>query len=881
MAERKNKPLNTGTKGMITEGLDKDTLTEEGFPEVLSDCFARYAKMVLTDRAIPDVRDGLKPVQRRIIFDMWKNGITPDKKTVKCAKTVGDVLGNFHPHGDSSVYDAMVRLSQDWKMEVPLLKFQGNNGSMDNDPAAAYRYTECKLSEASMYLCQDLDEETVDMTLTFDDMNVEPVVLPAGFPNLLINGSSGIAVGNATNIPTHNPTEVINAVIYRIEHPSCPLDDLTKIVKGPDFPTGGIIDDKEAIQKLYRTGQASFYIHSKTEIDEKKNAIIITEIPYGVVKSQMVADLDNRRINDHLDNVSEILDESSEDVRIAIYVKKGIDPLPVLHYLQSKGALRTTFAANMLALDKGHPRTLSLLAIIDSYISHRQDVVTKRSAFELNKAQNRLEIIQGLLKAKSIIDEVIKVIRNSDSRVEAKKNMMEKFGFTANQADAIGNMRLYSLTRIDIVALEKEKDQLNKTIELLNGILSDRAKLNKTIANELREVLKVIGKERKTKISDTPVVSSASVDPKSLIAKEDCMVVLTSDGYLKRTNMRSYQSTITGDSVNDLPTIKVGDKIVLNKQGTTHDDVLAFTSRGNYIIVPVWQISEAKWHEEGKHLNNIISMDSNEKIVSAYLVSQYKEGLYITCLSKLSKIKRVKLTDLSIGKLTSRPNRVMGLTKDDSLVSALITSGNSELIVVAQDGNANRFNENEVPVVSLQASGVKAMNQPVKPVDMAELLSINSNGDGKALFVFEARKTTAISTFDIPLASRLSAKTQVVRIPKSSYTKIVGITMLQKVGNKYGPVLLSVSDGTFLLDVSGLGTSEIGVLIRNENIPLKNKDAKIIGIHEFGTIIDGNSLVEKPKKIYTSPVKAKDDGSLKQPTFFDIIDNELGSNKKK
>lgn len=881
MADKKNAPIKRENKGMVTEGLDKDTLSEEGFPAVLSDCFARYAKMVLTDRAIPDVRDGLKPVQRRIIFDMWKNGITPDKKTVKCAKTVGDVLGNFHPHGDSSVYDAMVRLSQDWKMEVPLLKFQGNNGSMDNDPAAAYRYTECKLSEASMFLCKDLDEQTVDMTLTFDDMNVEPVVLPAGFPNLLINGSSGIAVGNATNIPTHNPTEVINAVIHRIEHPSCPLDALTNIVKGPDFPTGGIIDDQEAIQKLYRTGQASFYIHSKTEIDEKKNAIIITEIPYGVVKSQMVADLDNRRINDHLDNVSEILDESSTDVRIAIYVKKGTSPLPVLNYLQNKGALRTTFSANMLALDKGHPRTLSLLAIIDSYIAHRQDVVTKRSSFELNKAKARLEIVEGLLKAKSIIDEVIKVIRNSESRVEAKKNMMEKFGFTANQADAIGNMRLYSLTRIDIIALQEEKKQLIERIAELNNILSDRSKLNRVIARELKDVLKVLGKDRKTVISETHVVTSTSVDPKSLIAKEECMVVLTRDGYIKRTNMRSYQSTVTGNAVSDLPTIKVGDEILLSRQGTTHDDVLAFTTRGNYIIVPVWQIGEGKWHEEGKHLNNIISMDSNEKIISAYLVDKYKEGLVITCLSKLSKIKRVKLNDLSVGKLTSRPNRVMGLTKDDSMVGALITSGDSDLIVIAQDGNANRFNENEVPVVSLQASGVKAMNQPSKPVDMATFLSLDAGEDGKALFVFEARKTTAISTLDIHTTPRLGAKTQAVRIPKSSYTKIVAVKMLTKTGNKYDSVLLSVSDGTFNLDVSGLATSEIGVLIRTENIPLKNKSAKIIGIHSFGELINKDSLVEKPKKVYTSPIKAKDDGSTKQPTFFDILSNDLGAKKKK
>lgn len=869
-----------GARGMVTEGLEKNVTTEQSFPDVLSDCFARYAKMVLTDRAIPDVRDGLKPVQRRIIYDMWKNGITSDRKTVKCAKTVGDVLGNFHPHGDSSVYDAMVRLSQDWKMEVPLLAFQGNNGSIDNDPAAAYRYTECKLSPAATFLCEDLEKDTVDMTLTFDDMNVEPVVLPAGFPNLLVNGSSGIAVGNATNIPTHNPTEVIQAVIHRIHHPSCPLDDLMNFVKGPDFPTGGIVDDKEALQKLYRTGQASFHVHSKAEIDPKKNQIVITEIPYGVVKSQMVLELDQRRINDHLDNVVEVRDESSDDVRIVLDIRKGTDPAPVLKYLEAKGALRATFAANMLALDKGHPRTLSLLALIDSYIGHRRDVITKRSAYDLEKAKLRLEIVEGLLKAKSIIDAVIKVIRQSDSRADAKRNMMAKFGFTANQADAIGNMKLYSLTRLDIVALEEEKKSLVATMDELTQILSSKAKLNTVIAKELQEALKVIGRPRRTSIADAPVVAGGSVDAKSLIAKEDVRVVLTRDGYVKRTNMRSFQSAATGDLVNDLPTIKVGDRILLNRLGTTHDDLVAFTSRGNYIVVPVFQIPEGKWHEEGKHLNNILSMDSNEKIVGAYLVSQYKEGLYVTALSKLSKIKRAKLSDLSGGKLTSRPNRLMGLTKEDALVGVAVTSGDGDVVVIAQDGNLNRFNENEVPVVSLQASGVKAMNQPSKPVDMGELLIIPKNGDGKVLFVLEHKKATALSSYDFPRSGRLGAKTQAVRIPKSSYSKIVGVTMLKKEGPKYLPVLLSVTDGSFALDVSGLANSEIGVLVRNENVPVKGRNTLILGIHEEGGTLNASTEVDTPKKVYTQPVKAKDDGSPKQPTFFDLLDSELGPKKK-
>lgn len=879
MATKPNKKAPSASKNIVTEGLAKDVLSEQAFPIVLSECFARYAKMVLTDRAIPDVRDGLKPVQRRIIFDMWTKKYTYDKPTIKCAKTVGDVLGSYHPHGDSSVYDAMVRLSQDWKMRVPLLIFQGNNGDIDNDDPAAYRYTESKLSQAAGLLCQNLEEDTVDMMLNYDDSKTEPVVLPAAYPNLLINGSSGIAIGNSTNIPTHNPSEVISAVIHRLKNPSCPVDDLMNIVKGPDFPTGGIIDDHEALDKLYRTGQASFYIHSKAEIDEKKNQIIITEIPYGVIKADMVRDLDSRRIRDNLDNITEIRDESAGDIRIVFDIKKGADPYTILKYLQSKGALRSTYSANMLALDKGHPRTLSLLAIIDSYISHRQDVITKRSTYQYGKAKFRLEIIEGLLKAKSIIDEIIKLIRSSDSRVQAKEGMMKKWGFTANQADAIGNMRLYSLTKIDIFSLEEEKASLNAKLEELKAILSSKDKLNQVIIDEMNNALEIIGSDRKTLISDEKVIGDTNINQKSMMAKEDVMVVLTQDGYFKKTNMRSYQSSIGTDPVSDLPTIKVGDRIVLMKQGTTHDDLLAFTSKGNYIIVPVWQIPDGKWRDEGKHLNNLVNMDSNEKIISAYIVSQFKEGLNIVTLSRLSKIKRVKITDLSIGKLTTRPNRIMGLIKEDSMVGAVITSGDSDLIVVAQDGNSNRYNENEIPLVSLGASGVKAMNQPSKPVDMAALIVLNKQEDGRALFVFEQRKVTIISTYNISIGARLSAKTQAVRIPKSSYTKIVGVKMLKKDKVKIDSVLLSVTDGSFNLDVSSLSNSDIGVLVRNENVPLKDKKTIIYGIHEDGGMIDANTLVLVPKKVYTETVKAKDDGSPKQPTFFDILDNELDSDK--
>ena len=861
--------------GQLTEGLKKDTLENETLSSVLSDCFARYAKMVLTDRAIPDVRDGLKPVQRRIIFDMWKQGITYDKKTVKCAKTVGDVLGNFHPHGDSSVYDAMVRLSQEWKMEVPLLTFQGNNGSIDNDPPAAYRYTEAKLSRASNFMTQDLDEDTVDTMLTFDDLNTEPVVLPAAFPNLLVNAAQGIAVGNATNIPTHNPHEIIQACLYRLAHQACTLEDLLRIVKGPDFPTGGIIDNPDALRQLYATGKASFYVHSKAVIDREKNQVIITEIPYGVIKSQMVADLDEKRIKFRLDNITEVRDESSVDIRIVLDVRKGTDPQEVLDYLNSKGLIRATFAANMLVLDHGHPRTLGLLPIIDSYLAHREIVVTRRSHFELNKANARLEIVQGLLKASSIIDQVIKVIRAASSRSEAKTNLMSRFGFTENQADAIGNMRLYSLTRIDITALQDEQKSLQSDIARLEKILGSRAVLDSVIATELAEADKVLALPRRTEILAAPMQVKA-VDQKSLIAREDVRVVLTYDGYLKRTNARSFQSsTGSGDAVADLPGLKVGDRLVLNRVCSTHDDILGFTSLGNYFVVPVWQIPEGKWKEEGKHISTMVSTAASEKIIAAFAVSQLPRGLNIILLSKKGRMKRSCLDELNLAKITSRPLKAMSLGSDDAVVDAKLGAGDSSVIVWSQDGFVNRFPETDIPLVGIKAGGVKAMNLPAKPVDMALMTVVPGGEETRVLVVTSKRKVTVISTENIPETERLAAKTQAITIPKSNRTDVVGVEPLKKGENLF---LLACTDGSVARDSSGMATSNIGVMLRNENVDLK-PNVSIVGVHESGTPITSSTPVHVAAKAAPKPVRATSDGSPKQGTLFDMIDEELKDTK--
>lgn len=482
-----------------------ENIVDSDMSDVLIGAFNRYAKEVITDRAIPDARDGLKPVQRRIIFDMFDKGYLNSKPTIKCATIVGNVMGHFHPHGDASIYDALVHLSQSWKMEAPLVTFQGNNGSLDDDPAAASRYTEAKLSQLSEYLCMDLDKNTVKMVPTFDDKALEPTVLPARFPNLLVNGTSGIAVGSTTYIPPHNLSEVIDACIYRIGHKKVSVSDLLERIPGPDFPTGGVIDDKEAIRSLYETGNGNFYLYCRTHIDEGENAIVITEIPYGMVKNDFVSTLVKRKDTDHLDNISEIIDESAkDDVNIVIKIKEGADPNDILTYLQSKGALRTTISCNFLAIDHGHPRKMPLLDLIDSFINHQREVSTKAYQYDLKTCKDRLEIVSGYMKAYSILNEIIGKIRKCSGKEGVKQMLKNDYGFTERQAEAISMMPLYRLSNTDIVALRNEENQLsNVEIPAIEEVLNNPDKLDKTIVDILKEVRMKFAVRRKTEILDT------------------------------------------------------------------------------------------------------------------------------------------------------------------------------------------------------------------------------------------------------------------------------------------------------------------------------------------------------------------------------------------
>lgn len=832
-------------------------------PSVLIECFDRYAKTVILDRAIPDARDGLKPVQRRIIYTMWEENNIHTRPTIKCARTVGNVIGKYHPHGDSSVYDAMVRLSQDWKMSIPLLEFQGNNGSIDNDPAAAYRYTESRLTEMASYLVSDIDKDTVDMTLNFDDTEKEPLVLPARFPNLLVNGANGIAVGAATNIPPHNLTEVIDATIYRLEHKRTTVSDLRQFILGPDFPTGGILDDPKALDDLYETGQASFFVHATVDPNIEKNRIVITNIPYGEVKSTFVADLDKRQIDGKLDAVSEIRDESTDVVRVVIDLKKDADPTPVINYFRNKGAFRTTFSANMLAIDKGHPKTMNLLEMIDAYIDHQKEVITRRTNYDLKKKTWRLHIVEGLIKAISILDEVIALIRASKGKEDAKNQLIETYSFTTEQAEAIVTLQLYRLSNTDVTILQEEERNLSELISEYQAILGSEDKLIRLLVNDLKAIRKSHDTPRKTLILQEKIKAEA-VDQRSLIAKEQVIVVLTHDGYIKRTSVRSYEASLSAKNSDPLPKIKVSDYVIVSAEASTHDAILFFTSSGNYFYVPIHEIPEAKWKEEGRHLNNIVNLSSEEKVVSGFVVSGFYKGLNIALLTADGKLKRVTLEDFAQQKLTSRGLRAMPLQLKDTLVSASLTHGNSDVIVINDSGAASRFNENDIPIVSTKASGVKAMNFGKDGGSMAAMLTLTADEHCKMLILSNTGAARVIMSTNIPTYQRLGAKTSLVKVFKSSPMKIVSVTKLQK-GEAGKIILVSTNSQNIPVDIEKLDVASLGAGMKN-NLAI-GKD-KVLGRSENGTIINSSTKIEEAP-VYVKPLKVEDDAGIVQLSLFD------------
>lgn len=691
--------------------------------EIMSLRFAAYAKEIIQDRAIPDVRDGLKPVQRRILYAMYKAGNTSEKGYIKCAATVGDVLGKFHPHGDSSVYDAMVRMSQWWKQSNILVDIHGNNGSMDGDPPAAYRYTEARLAKISNELLKDLDKNTVAWAPNFDDRFLEPTVLPAKFPNLLVNGTNGISAGYATNIPPHNLGEIIDATIKRIDSPNCYLDTILEIVKGPDFPTGGIAFGKEGIIDAFKTGRGKVIVQAKYEfVKEKgKEQIIITEIPFEVNKQACVAKIEGLRIDKKIEGISEVRDETDRTgIRIAIDLKANANKDVIMRYLLKNTDLQISYNYNSVAIVNRTPKTLGILEILDAYIAHQKEVITKRTEFDLAYYTKNYNIATGLIKAISILDEVIALIRASKNKSDAKINLVNKYKFTEEQAEAIVTLQLYRLTNTDIVVLEEECEKLKGLIEECNKILESENELKNVMKSELREVKKNYAVPRKTEIRDEIV--DIKVDAKEMIPDENVVVVVTNDGYVKRVSIKSFKSS------DEETTLKPGDYITAKYLTTTRSNLLLFTNLGNYLYVPVHILPETKWKDLGKHISNTIMIKENEKIVASLIMKDLDKN--VTLFTKNGLIKQVALKDFEVSRY-SKPMVAIKLKDNDELINADISK--DEVLFVTNNGLSLRFNTSEVPVVGTKASGVKGINLKddycvyACPIKKEEYLNIYTN----------------------------------------------------------------------------------------------------------------------------------------------------------
>ena len=691
--------------------------------EIMSLRFAAYAKEIIQDRAIPDVRDGLKPVQRRILYAMYKAGNTSEKGYIKCAATVGDVLGKFHPHGDSSVYDAMVRMSQWWKQSNILVDIHGNNGSMDGDPPAAYRYTEARLAKISNELLKDLDKNTVAWAPNFDDRFLEPTVLPAKFPNLLVNGTNGISAGYATNIPPHNLGEIIDATIKRIDSPNCYLDTILEIVKGPDFPTGGIAFGKEGIIDAFKTGRGKVIVQAKYEfVKEKgKEQIIITEIPFEVNKQACVAKIEGLRIDKKIEGISEVRDETDRTgIRIAIDLKANANKDVIMKYLLKNTDLQISYNYNSVAIVNRTPKTLGILEILDAYIAHQKEVITKRTEFDLAYYTKNYNIATGLIKAISILDEVIALIRASKNKSDAKVNLVNKYKFTEEQAEAIVTLQLYRLTNTDIVVLEEECEKLKGLIEECNKILSNENELKSVMKSELREIKKNYAVPRKTEIRDEIV--DIKVDAKEMIPDENVVVVVTNDGYVKRVSTKSFKSS------DEETTLKPGDYITAKYLTSTRSNLLLFTNLGNYLYVPVHILPETKWKDLGKHISNTIMIKENEKIVASLIMKDLDKN--VTLFTKNGLIKQVALKDFEVSRY-SKPMVAIKLKDNDELINADISK--DEVLFVTNNGLSLRFNTSEVPVVGTKASGVKGINLKddyciyACPIKREEYLNIYTN----------------------------------------------------------------------------------------------------------------------------------------------------------
>lgn len=817
---------------------------EYSLEEIMGSRFARYSKYIIQDRAIPDVRDGLKPVQRRILWAMYKDKNTYDKQFKKCANAVGNVLGKYHPHGDSSVYEALIRMSQNWKQNHTLVEVDGNNGSIDGDPPAAYRYTECRLSKISEELLKDIDKDTVNMAPNYSDTLFEPTVLPAKFPNLLVNGTNGISAGYATNIPPHNLIEVCDAVIKRIDSPNCHEDSIYEIIKGPDFPTGGIIEGLDGIKQAFKTGKGRLIVSSKCEFQKNKGKeqIVITEIPFEVNKQLLVKKIDDVKYEKKIDGIAEVRDESDKEsaIRIVIDLKPGVDKDLILKYLLKNTDLQTTYNYNMVCIDQRRPRLLGIIPIIDAYIEHQKDVITKRTKFDLDFAQKEMHITEGLVKAISILDEVIAVIRGSKNKQDAIQNLVKKWDFTEDQATAIVMLQLYRLTNTDVTVLMEKLENLKKIIENLQAILNDESKLKAVIKEELRRIKKEYGVPRKTEIKAE--VSDLKIDEKELINKEDVILILTNDGYLKRVSLKSHNSN-DGETA-----LKPGDYVVGYMQTNTLNKLCIFTSLGNYLYIPIHEIPACKWKDLGKHISNIVTMYPDDKVVNVYVINESITNPTITFFTKNGMVKQTPLNDMIVSRY-NKSYTAIKLKGNDEVVNVTITKPN--VLIITKTGYYLNYKSSEIPVSGPKTSGVKGINLK----DDEVISGVTYYDEDEYIDVFTNQGTAKrIKLKDLNTLSRAKRGTTLIKKVKTTNYELLS-------------AFITNSKDT------------IGIKCNNDIITLKNSEIPINDLASTGSVITKQKLT---KAFISKELKLIEDKDIELPklkeetkelTIDDFIDD--------
>lgn len=807
--------------------------------EIMGDRFGRYAKSIIQDRALPDVRDGLKPVQRRILWSMYESKNTYDKPFRKSAKAVGDIMGHYHPHGDSSIYDALVRLSQRWKMREPLVEIHGNNGSIDGDGPAASRYTEARLSKIANVMLSDINKDAVKMTLNYSDEDLEPTVLPAHFPALLVNGSTGISAGYATNIPPHNLAEVIDATIKRIDSPNCRLDTILEIIKGPDFPTGGVVEGKDGLIQAYTTGKGKVVLKANYEIIEEKGKkqILIKEIPYEVLKEQLKKKIEDIKSDKKIDGIVDVIDESDRTnmARLVIELKKDADANLIINYLLKNTDLQINYNFNVVAIDNKRPKTLGLLEILDAFILHKEEVVINRSKFDLEHSKKRLHIVEGFIKALDILDEVIKTIRKSKNKADAIENLVKEYDFTTEQATAIVMMQLYKLTNTDVTDLQNEHANLLELIKYLTSVINDESVLKGVMKEELRSIKKEFATPRRTIIKDE--ITEIKIDELSMIPKEDFIVSVSKSGYIKKLSVKVYNANNETEYV-----LKEKDYLIGLYKINNIDTIILITNLGNYCYLPVRDITECKYKDIGKHISSYIPLSEGETIIASFGIKNF-DSRTITLFSKDGLVKQTELSNLPVTRY-SKPMTIFKLKDNDEVVSASINDG--VVYIVTENGFALKFNKEEIPVVGLKTSGVKG----IKLVSDSVVSAFVTNENHEYITIFTDKNTAKrVKLEEIDYSKRSLKGDNILHSPKSKKYKITECYAGSSKTN-YG-LIREETETIKSSDISIMDKSSTGSTISKKDLTDVFKEARLKVIDDTLASTpehEESSGVEPPKK---------------------------------